>query len=101
MTYGFENIRSKVREEDYFRSRKTEPWRSKLRSLDKEIYIHLRRLQEEQGSIQFERDGIFPKLNQFEVERSLERLNRYGYVLMLKNGSVIKLVRSDDPEDLS
>jgi hypothetical protein len=101
MSYGFENIRLKVKEEDYFRSRRTEPWRAKLRSLDKEIYIHLRTLQDEQGSSQFQRDGIFPKINQFEVERALERLNRYGYILMLKNGSVIKLVRSDDPEDLS
>lgn len=101
VSYGFENIRLKVKEEDYFRSRRTEPWRARLRPMDKELYINLRTMYEEQGILQFPREEIFPKLSQFKVDESLERLNRYGYILMLKNGSIIKLVRSNDPEDLT
>jgi hypothetical protein len=101
LRYGYENFRMKIKEEDYFRSRKSEPWRGKLKPLDKEIYIYLRNLLEEQGIDQVPRSEILPTTKQNKVDESIERLNRYGYVLQMKNGSIIKIVISDDPESFS
>jgi hypothetical protein len=101
MRYGFENFRLKIKEEDYFRSRRSEPWRGKLKSLDKEIYMRLRNLREEHGIESVPRKDVYPEADPRKVEESIERLNRYGYVLQMKNGSIIKIVMSDDPESLS
>jgi hypothetical protein len=101
MSYGFENFRMKVREEDYFRSQRTEPWREKLEPLDKEIYLDLRRMNDEQGIDLVPRDSIMPGSDRTMVDASIERLNRYGYVLQMKNRTMIKMVITDDPERLS
>jgi len=101
MRYGFENFRMKVKEEDYFRSQRTEPWREKLEPIDKEIYLELRKTNDEQGIDLVSRDSIKPGLDRAVIDGSLERLNRYGYVLQMKNGTMIKIVVTDDPERLS
>ncbi|MBN1538621.1 MAG: hypothetical protein JW939_00620 [Candidatus Thermoplasmatota archaeon] len=98
--YGFENMRLKLKEEDYLRSRRSEPWRDKLRPLDKEIFIQLRTMSEEQGTDEIPRDAIMPGIGTHRVDESLERLNRYGYVLHLKGGSLIKLVVPIEHEDI-
>ncbi len=100
MRYGFENMRSKIQEEDYFRSQKTEPWRGKLKAEDKELYMKMRNIVEETGKFEFDSNLVITGRNQRSIEESLQRLNKYGYVLFMKGGSVIKLVVSEDPEEL-
>ncbi|MGA1792866.1 MAG: hypothetical protein ACMUHM_02850 [Thermoplasmatota archaeon] len=99
LRYGFENIRLKLKEESYFRSRRSEPWRGRLRSLDKEIYIDLRSRFEENGIEEVPRDKLMPGVNTYRIDESLERLSKYGYVLLLKGGAVIKIMRSYEPSD--
>ncbi|MBN1390693.1 MAG: hypothetical protein JXA22_08645 [Candidatus Thermoplasmatota archaeon] len=100
LSYGFENLRLKLKEEDYLRSRRSEPWRDRLKPLDKEIYVQLRTFHEEQGLDEIPRGSILPGVSQHRIDASLDRLNRYGYILLLKNGAIIKLVLSLEPEDI-
>ncbi|MGA1872340.1 MAG: hypothetical protein ACMUHY_01585, partial [Thermoplasmatota archaeon] len=100
LKYGFENIRSKLKEEDYLRSRRSEPWRDALRPIDKDIFVHLRTLQEDQGIESVPRDSVMPGISPFQLEESLERLSRYGYVFLLKGGTLVKVVRIFDGEDM-
>jgi len=101
LRYGFENIRLKLKEESYFRSRRSEPWRGSLRSLDKEIYIQLRNRFEENGMEEVPRHSLMPDISPFKVDQSLERLSKYGYILQLKGGAIIKIVRSYEPPGLN
>ncbi|MFW3146700.1 MAG: hypothetical protein ACMUIE_07815 [Thermoplasmatota archaeon] len=96
---GYEEIRLKMKEEELLPLRKEHPWRSRLKPMDRRIYLYLRELMEQQGIQEIPRDRLMPDEDRRMVEESLERLNRYGYVLFMMNGLVVKAIISSSPED--
>ncbi len=99
LSRGLEEKGRMMREEDVFRRDRTFPWRSKLKPLDRRIYMELRETAEREGRVDFDRGSIMPGADRRKVEEALERLNRYGYVLFMKGGTVIKVVISSIPEE--
>ena len=98
---GLEEIEHRARKKEAFLEVSSHPWREKLKPADRELYYYLRTAVEETGVFDIPVDSISMELNQFELERSLERLNRYGYLLFMKGGTVIRLILTDSPEDSS
>jgi hypothetical protein len=88
-----------MREEEIFRRDRSYPWRGQLKPLDRRIYMELRRKAEEEKVFETDMSAIMPEMDRRQVEGSLERLNRYGYVLFMKGGTVIKVVISSHPEE--
>jgi len=97
---GFDEARRRIREEDLFRGMGQPPWADRLKEMDKQIYYDLRTRAERDGTSEFPREEVVSKWDRKLVEASLERLNRYGYILFMKGGSVIKVVVRSSPEDL-
>ncbi|MFO8051991.1 MAG: hypothetical protein R6V01_09905 [Thermoplasmatota archaeon] len=89
---GLETVRDRIREEELLPSRKDAPWRSRLKPLDKKIYYQLRSAYEEHGIEETPIEDVLPQTERRVVEGSLERLNRFGYVLYMKGGTIIKVV---------
>jgi hypothetical protein len=96
---GYEEVRDRKMEESYFDISKSLPGREKLKEKDRRIYYALRRRFEEQGIEETPREEILPGENPRLVDESLQRLNRYGYILFMKGGAVIKIVKGWDPGD--
>jgi hypothetical protein len=101
MKRGSEEIERKMRMEKVSSSVGSHPWREKLEPLDREVFFELRTRAEETGSLDFKMEEIDIEINPIELDDSLKRLNRYGYVLFMKGGTVIRLVIDSSPEDLS
>ncbi|MCU0799145.1 MAG: hypothetical protein MUC62_05680 [Candidatus Thermoplasmatota archaeon] len=98
LSRGLEEKGRMIREEDAFRRDRTFPWRSKLKPMDRRIYMELREAAERDGTFDFDRGSIMPGADRRQVEEALDRLNRYGYVLFMKGGTVVKVVVSTHPE---
>ncbi len=101
MKRGLEEIERRMRKEKVTSSMGSHPWRDRLKPIDREIFFQLRTKAEESGNFDLKREDLDLKTPQFDLERSLERLNRYGYILFLKGGSVIRLIVDSSPEDHS
>ena len=99
MKRGYEEVGNRAREESAYDMHRTLPGREKLKERDRRIYYMLRSRAEETGLEETPRIEILPDENPALVDESLERLNRYGYILFLQGGTVIRVVRSYQPED--
>jgi hypothetical protein len=99
MKRGLEEVERKMRKEKIFTSMDSHPWRGKLRPLDREVFFELRTMAEETGNFDLIREGLDIGIPQHELEKALERLNRYGYILFLKGGTVIRIIIDSSPED--
>ncbi|MEA3558706.1 MAG: hypothetical protein U9R75_05565 [Candidatus Thermoplasmatota archaeon] len=97
---GNESVRDRIKEEELFSKRSELPWRSRLKPLDKRIYYRLRSNYEESGVQDLPIEKVLPDESRPLVEDSLERLNRYGYILFMKGGTMIKVIVGSSPEDL-
>lgn len=101
MKRGLEEVEKKMRKEKVFTSMDSHPWRGKLRPLDREVFFELRTMAEDTGNFDLIRDDLDLGLPPHELERALERLNRYGYILFMKGGTVIRIIVDSSPEDNS
>ncbi len=101
MKRGLEEVEKKMRKEKVLTSMDSHPWRGKLRPLDREVFFELRTMAEDTGNFDLIRDDLDLGLPPHELERALERLNRYGYILFMKGGTVIRIVVDSSPEDNS
>ena len=98
---GLEEVERRARKEKMVDSVGVHPWRDGLRPVDREVYFELRTRSEETGIDELKVDDIDLGLDERTLEVSLDRLNRYGYILYLKGGTVIKLIIDSSPEDNS
>ncbi len=98
---GLEEVERRARREKMVDSMGVHPWRDGLRPIDREVYFELRTRSEETGVDEFKVDDIDIELDGRTLEVSLDRLNRYGYILYLKGKTVIKLIIDSSPEDSS
>ncbi|MGA1822180.1 MAG: hypothetical protein ACMUIG_06615 [Thermoplasmatota archaeon] len=93
---GYQEVRERRRDESFKERDRSLPGREKLKDRDRRIYFLLRRRAEENGIFETPREEILPGENQMEVQESLDRLNKYGYILYMKGGIVIKVVTGLD-----
>ncbi len=100
MEQGMEEVGRKKEEERYGGMR-SHPWREKLKELDRRIYYRLRISAEDMGIDRVPRDSIMPDMERRTIDKALDRLNRYGYILFMKGGTEIKVVVESTPEDES
>jgi hypothetical protein len=98
MKRGMEEIERSLKKEKMMDTTVQLPWREKLKPLDREIYFDLRKNAEDSGILDISRESIELKVPEHEVDRSLERLNRYGYILFMKGGTVIRVLVNSEPE---
>lgn len=98
---GLEEIERRIRKERIEQPVLDHPWRGKLKPIDREIYFELRARSESTGSDEFPVQSIDLNIPQRNLQESLERLNRYGYLLYLRGGTIIKLIIDDSPEEQS
>ncbi len=100
MEQGMEEVGRKKEEERYGGMR-SHPWRERLKDLDRRIYYRLRISAEESGVDRVPRESIMPDIERRTIDKALDRLNRYGYILFMKGGTEIKVVVESSPEDES
>ena len=96
---GLDEVGKRKRTEGLIRGLRTHPWRDRLKDEDRMIYAELRRRYDELGIRDTPRSDLFPDRDQRMVGRSLERLNRFGYVLFMQGGAIVRVVVSEDPEE--
>lgn len=96
---GLETVRGRILEENMLSREKGHPWAKKLKPLDRRIYFQLRTLLEENGISEVPIESVSPDTDRRSVQESLERLNRYGYVLLMKGGTMIKVVVGSGVDD--
>jgi hypothetical protein len=87
-------------EERVLSGERTHPWKGRLQPVDRRVYLWLRERCDSEGSDEIPRESIMPELDERELDGSIERLSRYGYVLLMKNGAMIKPIILEHPEDL-
>jgi len=97
---GLEEMRTKMEEERVLSGDRSRPWKSRLQPVDRRVYLWLRERTETEGLEEVPRDSIMPELGERVLEETIERLSRYGYVLLMKRGTMIKPIVLDHPEDL-
>ncbi|MBN1538608.1 MAG: hypothetical protein JW939_00550, partial [Candidatus Thermoplasmatota archaeon] len=97
---GLEEMRTKMEEERVLSGERSRPWKSRLQPVDRRIYLWLRERSETDGLEEVPRDSIMPELGERVLEEAIERLSRYGYVLLMKRGTMIKPIVLEHPEDL-
>lgn len=93
---GYQEVRERKRDESFRERDRSLPGREKLKDRDRQIFFLLRRKAEENGIYETPREEILPGEDQRAVQESLDRLNKYGYVLYMKGGTVIKVVTGLD-----
>ncbi len=101
MKRGFEEIERSIMKEKVMDTTVQLPWREKLKPIDREIYYYLRKTAEDTGNRDIPLDSIDMKITEMELEKVLQRLNRYGYILFMRGGTVIRVIVSSSPEDSS
>jgi hypothetical protein len=101
MKRGLEEIERRTRTEKVMDEVSTHPWREKLKPVDREIFFELRKKVDNTGVNEFPIGSLDLDIDPRMLEESLQRLNRYGYILYLRSGTVIKLVIDSSPEDQS
>jgi hypothetical protein len=92
---GLETVRRRAQDEDYLARDRTMPFRSKLTQADKELYSLLRRIKQDEGIEDIPLDRILPAKGKGAIEASIGNLNRYGYVLLMKGGTMLRPVDLD------
>lgn len=98
---GLEEIEHRARRKEAVLEATPHPWRDRLKPMDREVYYHLRKRSEDTGKFDIEVGSIDLNINEMDLERSLERLNRYGYILFMRGGTVIRIILTSSPEDSS
>jgi hypothetical protein len=93
---GYQEVRERSMEESFKERDRSLPGREKLKDRDRRVYYLLRRKAEENGIYETPREEILPGEDQMAVQEALDRLNRYGYILYMKGGTVIKVVTGMD-----
>jgi len=101
LSRGAEEIERRMKKERMASEEPISPWRGRLKPIDREVFFELRTRAEEQGTLEFSIDSLPVRIDRRTLEGSLERLNRYGYILFLKGGTRIRLVIDSSPEDES
>jgi hypothetical protein len=97
---GLEEMRIRMDEERVLSAERSYPWKSRLQPVDRRIYLLLREKCDEQGIGEVPRESIMPEMEERILDGSIERLSRYGYVLLMKRGTMIRPIVLDHPEDL-
>jgi len=92
MKRGMEEVERKARHEDIFKGDRSMPFRDRLDGNDRELYYRIRKIIEEEGVREVPIDRLAPKKGRKAFEDSVANLNRYGYILMMKGGTTVRLV---------
>jgi hypothetical protein len=101
MKRGLEEVERRMRMEKATSDLASHPWRGKLKPIDREVFFELRTKAEQAGTFDLSRDDLDLKIPSLELDKVLDRLNRFGYVLFLKGGTIIRLIVDSSPEDNS
>jgi hypothetical protein len=89
---GLEEVRRKAGDEDLFRRDRSMPFRDRLTQNDRELYSAMRRIVEEEGIQEVPVERVLPRKGRSMAEASIANLNRYGYLLLMKGGTSLRLV---------
>jgi len=92
---GLEEVRRKASDEDLFRRDRSLPFRDRLTQKDREIYSMIRRIVSDEGIQEVPLERILPARGGSAVSASIANLNRYGYLLLMKGGTSLRIVDLD------
>ena len=92
---GLEEVRKRMDQEDFFRMDRSLPFRDRLTEQDRMLFYEIKKEMDEKGLEEIPKESVVKGRNRLALEGSLEKLNRYGYVLFMKGGEWIRIIDLD------